>query len=324
MTPGARRSFLAFEQRAEAGDAQAQFRLSELLERGFDSIPPDTLRSLRLLRSSANAGYAPAMNYLGYLFQTGFPSDSFSNFYIIANPDSAQFWLHRAADAGDPKAAHNLAYLILDNPSGKDSDSIAVRYLTAAADEGLPQSMTLLADLCIRGRGLAPDTLRAVSLYERAVESRFPDAELRLLNTIGPRFQLLPDSVLLSEAIRYWKLGARTVSAEQLLQLVDRPAVPDPLRARAYALLGHAYSRGDGLAYDHRKANENFARAAILGDPSAQFILAETLEIFPDLLPDLLPDTPVNSITPAALREMAAAAGITTAEQATRALLDPL
>ena len=151
MSPEARRSFLAFEQRAENGDPEAQYRLSAILEKGFDTIPADTLRSLSLLRRAANAGYAPAMNYLGYLYQTGFPLPKLSegesplspgqspsaveqsegespcspgqspsvvepceggspkSLLIPQNPDSAQYWLHRAATAGDPKAAHNLA-----------------------------------------------------------------------------------------------------------------------------------------------------------------------------------------------------------------------
>ena len=50
MTPEARRSFEAFESRAENGDPEAQYRLSAILERGFDTIPADSVRSLSLLR----------------------------------------------------------------------------------------------------------------------------------------------------------------------------------------------------------------------------------------------------------------------------------
>ena len=101
------------------------------------------------------------------------------------------------------------------------------------------------------------------------------------------------------------------------------PAAPET--ARAYALLGHAYSRGLGVGYDHAKANEYFARAAQLGDPSAQFILAETLEIFPDALRTLLPDLDADdaTMTPESLRAAAARAGVTDAAAATRRLLAP-
>jgi len=354
MTPEARRSFHAFEQRAENGDPEAQYRLSILLEQGFDTIPADTIRSISMLRRSARAGYAPAMNYLGYLYQYGFPSAPASDQFILQNTDSAQYYLHRAAVAGDPKAAHNLAYLLL-NPSAsgqetddengwfgqkEKSDSLAVNYLTQAAEAGLPQSQTLLADLCVQGRGLAPDTLRAITLYEKAIAAGFHDAELRLLNMIGHKFDTLEPYDALSEAVRYWKTGAYAISTAILLHLTSTMP-PDATAAitcksdsvairaayilgRAYALLGHACSHGQGVQYDHRRANEYFARAAMLGDPSAQFILAETLEIFPDALASLFPNLSyeqAESLTPQRLRENAANSGITTAEAATRALL---
>ena len=85
-------------------------------------------------------------------------------------------------------------------------------------------------------------------------------------------------------------------------------------------MLGHAYARGRGVPYDHRLANEYFARAAILGNPAAMFILAETLEIFPDALDDLLPDLP-DTFSPDELRRVAARARIRTAEDASRAII---
>lgn len=310
MTPEARKSFEAFEQKAEAGDPEALYRLSAILEKGYDSIPADTVRSLALLKRAAAAGYAPAQNYLGYLFQSGS--------MIEANPDSAMHYIRMAADKGDNGAAHNLAFLLLNGDDNLANDTLAVMYLTRAADAGLPRSMTLLADLYAEGRGVDTDTLAATQLYEKAIQAGFHDAELRLLNMKGPRWQQLSAAEALSEAVRYWNMGAPMIAVE-LLHLIG-PLEPET--AHAYALLGHAYSRGEGAPYDHRRANEYFARAALMGNPSAQFILSETLEIFPDALADLLPDAPDN-MTPEQLRHEAARAGITSAEEATRALFNP-
>lgn len=312
MTPEASRSFEAFSQKAEAGDPQAMYRLSAILEKGYDSIPADTARSLSLLRRAAEAGLPEARNYLGFLFRNGN--------MVKADPDSAVYWLSRAADAGDPRAAHNLAYLLLFPPDSVYSSILppdsAVAYLRRAADAGLPQSMTLLADLYEKGRLVEKDTLHAITLYESAIARHFPDAELRLLNMMGPTWRLLDSKGSLKEALMYWNIGAYTIAVDLLRQV--GPA--DPETPRAYALLGHATSRGLGTPYDHRKANEYFARAAIMGEPSAQFILAETLEIFPDALCELLPDAP-ESMTPQSLRQSAARAGITSPEAALRALL---
>lgn len=319
MTPEACESFRAFERRAEGGDVEAQYSLSGILERGYDSIAPDSARALSLLRRSAEAGFGPSMNYLGYLFQKGYatPSDTL----LRSNPDSVVYWLSRAAKSGEPRAAHNLAFLLLsDNPYRSEAtDTLSpLSLLRQAADAGLPQSLTLLADLTARGYDAAPDTLRAVELYEKAIKAGFHDAEVRLLNMMGPRWRLYDSRASLSEALRYISLGANTIAVELLLQV--GPA--DPETARAYALLGNAYSRGQGAPYDHRRANEYFARAAILGDPAASFILAETLEIFPDALGDLLPDLP-ESLTPASLRDVAARAGIRSAEEAAKYLVSP-
>lgn len=311
MSPEARKSFKELEKKAENGDPEAQYNLSAVLERGFDSILPDTARSLDMLRRSAGAGYPRACNYLGYLFGRGE--------ILPLRMDSARFWIAKAADAGDALAAHNLGYMLLNDSAG--NDSVAIFYLNKAADAGLPQSLTVLADLYAEGRaGLRPDTARAINLYERAIAADFPDAELRLLNLKGPQWMLLDSEKALSEALRYWALGAPLIAVELARQV--GPA--DAATAKAYALLGNAYSLGRGVPYDHKKANEYFARAAILGNPAAQFILAETLEIFPDALSELVPaDVFPESLTPESLRECAARAGIHTAQEAIRSITSP-
>lgn len=310
MSPEARQSFEAFERKAESGDPEALYRLSAILEKGFDSIPADSVRSLSLLRRSAQQGYAPALNYLGYLFQNGV--------ILPQNTDSARYYIRRAADAGDNMAAHNLAFMLLKHDDNPANDSIAVAYLRRASDSRLPQSQTLLADLYAEGKVVPADTLLSRGLYEEAISEGFRDAELRLLNMMGPKWQELDAASALEEAVRYWNMGAPTIAVE-LLHLIG-PMEPET--ARAYAMLGHAYSRGEGAPYDHRRSNEYFARAALLGNPAAQFILAETLEIFPDALKELLPDLP-QSMSAQSLRESAAKSGINSAEQAARSLLSP-
>lgn len=217
MTPEAKRSFDAFCKRAEAGDPAALFRLSAILEKGYDSIPPDSTTALKLVQKAAEADYPPALNYLGYLYGYGYVVGR--DTLIKANKDSMISYLTRAADRGDQKAISNMAYLLLKSNS---QDSVA-------------------------------------------------------------------DSTL---------------------------------QAKAYALLGHAYSHGIGVTYDHAEANRCFAKAALLGDPAAAFIIAETLEIFPDAVSSLLPPEEAAKMPDAAtLRGQAAKAGITTSDQATKALL---
>lgn len=71
MSPEARRSFAEFEKRVEAEDPEALYRMSVILEQGYDSIPRDSIRSISLLIKSAEKGFGEAQNYLGYLYRRG-------------------------------------------------------------------------------------------------------------------------------------------------------------------------------------------------------------------------------------------------------------
>ncbi len=58
MSPEARRSFAEFEKRVEAEDPEALYRMSVILEQGYDSIPRDSIRSISLLIKSAEKDLA--------------------------------------------------------------------------------------------------------------------------------------------------------------------------------------------------------------------------------------------------------------------------
>lgn len=225
-------------QRAEAGDAAALYQLARLHDIGYDSIPVDTARSTALYRESAALGYGPAQNYLGFRY--------FRGEGVRQDTDSALYWLHKAADGGDPGAANNLGYLYA---SGEfvDKDFVKAReWFAKASEAGLHTAEAQLADLYSAGLGGEADTLAAINLYSRAVEGGLRDARLKLVAL-----------------------------------LKDRAAKGDP---RAMTLLGEAYAKGDGVPYNHELASEYYLRGAIKGNPSAAFVVAELLEIFPDIL----------------------------------------
>ena len=93
---------------------------------------------------------------------------------------------------------------------------------------------------------------------------------------------------------------------------------------RANALLGDAYSKGIGVPYNHQKSIDNFYKAALEGDPSAQFILAELLEIFPDILKNTTTEHLEEEFyLPSYWYARAAEAGITDSESAYQRLYLP-
>ena len=327
-TPEGRREFRQFERRAENGDAEAQYRLATVLETGWDSVPADSVRALELMRRSARNGFPPAMNYLGYLYGKGYKVGNRE--LVPVDRDSSVMWLRRSADAGDPRAVSNLAYLLLnDTVSGRTpverlaADSTAYAYLVKGANSQIPTAFSMLGDMYRDGRWVKRDG----------------DAEARLIALMGHRWQRLPQDSAFNLGLRYY---AGYAPGAGVLLLERATETPDTIGigARAMALLGDAYSRGVGVKYSHDKSLAYFARAALAGNPSAMYILAETLEVFPDALQDLpvdlqdpstdLQDLPavfpdreavINHLSdPARLRAEAVRSGIRTSTDAHRAL----
>ena len=245
-------------------------------------------------------------------------------------------WLRRSADAGDPRAVSNLAYLLLNDTVSTLSseahpctraynDSIAFVYLQKGASAQIPTAFSMLGDMYREGRWVKRDTLKAAANYEAALERGLGDAEARLIALMGHRWQRLPQDSAFHLGQRYYTgyaPGAGVLLLERAAEIPDTTGIC----ARAMALLGDAYSRGVGVKYSHDKSLEYFARAALAGNPSAMYILAETLEVFPDALQDLPSDFPDRDVAisrlsdPARLRAEAARSGIRTSTDAHRAL----
>lgn len=297
---GRRKALRELSQRAASLDPKALYDLASLHDKGYDSIPVDSARSTALYRLSASLGYPRAQNYLGFRY--------FKGEFVRQNVDSALFWLTKAAENGDPSAANNLGYLLSEGDVvGKDYAGAAF-WLKKAAAAGLPQAESQLADLFCKGHGVEKDTAEAISLYNRAIEGGLRDAEIKLLAMMGKKWERLPADSAVSLGRFYYSHRA-PVAAVTLFENAAASGNPDAL-----ALLGDAYSKGYGVEYNHDISIDFFLRAANAGQPSAQFIIAELLDIFPDALPD--------SVPPAVFwYGKAAASGITDASEATQRLI---
>lgn len=299
------------------GDAKAAYDLAVLHDIGYDSVPIDSARSSALYRIAAEKGYPPAMNYLGFRY--------FNGDYLEQNIDSALFWMAKAAGAGDVKAASNLGYLLSHDETVSRDYPQAIYWLTKASKAGLPVAQSLLADMLRQGLGTPKDTLNAEKLYTTAIEHGLQDAELKLLSMKGKEWEgLSPDSAVALG--RYYYSHRAPFIGVTLFENAAAYDSPDAL-----ALLGDAYSRSLGVEYDHDKSVAYFLRSALLNQPSAQFVIGELLDIFPDALSDsvsasivsgFFPDTIPQAISTASYwYEKAAEAGITDAASAADYLL---
>lgn len=288
-SPEARRAFRIFEQRAEQGDSEARYRLATILETGWDSVPHDSVRALSLIRSSAAAGFPPAMNYLGYLYDRGYTVNGRS--LIAVNRDSSIYWLKNAADLNDPRAMSNLAYILLNADTvGKNSDeigkdrSMAVMYLTRAADAEAPTAMSMLGDLYRDGRGVPRDTAKAAELYEKALSGGLGDAEPRLITLMIRRWDRMPQAEQLRLGERYLTTYAPAAGVLLLERAADDTRIPcdTPQMARALYWLGEAASRGVGMPVNPRLGMRRYIRAARLGDADAIRVVDDFRGLYPD------------------------------------------
>lgn len=318
------------EEKAGAGDAEAMFRLARLFESGYDSIPADTLRSISLYREAAAKGFSPAENYYGFLLYNGVKG------YLEADPDSAVALIEKAADKGDPKAANNLGWLFLEGNGIAHDPEKAAAWFSKAASMGLPAAKAQLADLLREGKGLEKDTAKAEKLYIEAIGGGISDAEDKLLSMMHESYMKLPAREALVKGL-YLYLHRAPWAGVLLFERASEAPSDSAVTAHALALLGDASSRAQGVPYNHAKSMEYFHKAALLGNPSAQYIIAEHLDLFPDYFAKETADksssqkeikdnssdkeeTAETEETAAGWYSKAAEAGITTAEAAWRAL----
>ena len=298
--------------RADSGDGEALYRMAYLTELGYDSIAPASAAATGLYIRSAEAGYVPAQSYAGFLlYHSPDPTDRERGLSLM----------RAAADNGDAKAANNLGFLLAYPTDAGVAPAYreAQYWLGRAAAEGLPTAQAQLADLLKAGLGSAPDTARAEALYAVAIEGGVADAQLKLLALKMPEWQSLPSDTLMTLGRRFYTHRAPAVGVE----LFDVVATRDSL-AEAFALLGDAYSRAQGVSYDHERSLHYFLTAALRGNAAAQFVIAELLDIFPDSLegrPELPADASESIHTADYWYELAARAGITDASAAARSLL---
>lgn len=277
-------------------------------------LPADTISSEEMvsrLKAAAEKGDTEAMNYLGYLYlsgQEGVPTDSAEGL----------LWLIRAAQKGDVKAASNLGWLYLEGDMLEKDEEEGAKWITTAADAGLPVAQSILGDLYLEGRGVERDSAAADSLYMKAFENGLGDAGYKLYSLRSPGYDALSPEEQVEEGLYYYLRGAPSEGVKLFYMAADKED------ARALALLGDAYTRAVGVPYDYDLSLGYYLKAAVAGNPSAQFVIGELLDIFPDALRKFKEEEPYTELPedPFYWYEKAEEEGITDADIATRRLFN--
>ena len=167
--------------KAEAGDAEAQFNLGQMLRLGKD-VERDDAEAVRLYRLAAEQRHAKAQFTLGWMYANGRGVD---------RDDAEAVKLYRlAVEQGHDGAHTNLGWMY-ENGRGVEQDNAeAVRLYRFAAEQGSAQAQRNLGVMYHNGKGVAQNyweayiwhSIAAANGIQSSVENRDMDAKLLLLS----------------------------------------------------------------------------------------------------------------------------------------------
>ena len=193
----------ALQEKADSGDAAAQYKLGVLLE-GDDNTPPNYAQAVLWIRKSADQGYPAAENELGILYEhaEGVPfdeglylswvqkaadqnyppaEDELGSIYLTENSKlhdyaKAAVWFKKAADQGYAKAEDDLGNLYRFGRGVKQNYGLAAELYKRAADKGHTQAAVDLGVLYINGQGVSKSQTQALALFKKATDKGDSDA----------------------------------------------------------------------------------------------------------------------------------------------------
>ncbi len=161
-----------FKNQAEAGDAEAQFRLGEIYESGLGEPGTDRNDAIAWYRRAAAQGHAQAAFRLGHLLEEqGGQEEAAAEAY------------RQASLAGLPEAAYNLARLYRDGTGVGQDQRWAARLYRQAYGAGLARASLDLAQLALIGPGR--DEVVALAWALRAKDEGLPGGAALAQNLSG-------------------------------------------------------------------------------------------------------------------------------------------
>jgi TPR repeat protein len=144
---------------ADRGDANAQFNLAILYERGL-GVRRDLSEAFELCQLAAAQRLPQAEVELGRMYARGWGT--------AQRYGEALQWFEKAADQGDADGQRNMGWLY-DQGYGVARDyRIAAKWYQLAANHGNAEGQYALANLYLEGNGVKKDPVQAYCLLTRA------------------------------------------------------------------------------------------------------------------------------------------------------------
>ena len=154
--------------RAEAGDAEAQYRLGRMFLDG-DGVSQDHVQSVAWFRKAAAQGHPRAQNNLGIAYAKGLG--------VSKDDTLAVEWYRKAAAQGEMLAQSNLGVMYSSGDGVPQDLAQAAAWYRKAADQGFAPAQFYLGTLYASGRGVPQDSAQAVAWYRKAAAQGFAEAQ---------------------------------------------------------------------------------------------------------------------------------------------------
>ena len=122
-------SFQLYQPKANQGDADAQFNLALLYNRGVGT-PQDTKQAVYWYTKAAEQGHANAQYKLGRLYMYGYGEE------VQEGSKWAAYWLTKASEQGLVQAQYNLGHMYEWGDGGPQDYKLAFFWYTKAAEQG--------------------------------------------------------------------------------------------------------------------------------------------------------------------------------------------
>lgn len=167
-----------YRQAALQGQVEAQYRLARLVTKGAKGLKKDPATGLKLFADAANKGYAPAMNALGLIYQTGQDTP--------ADAAKAAEWYRKAADLKYAESENNLGMLYLEGKGLQRDLGEAFKLFDRAAAQGDGWGLNNLGGMYEMGWGTPPNRGRALELYRQALAKGIASAQANIDRLSAP------------------------------------------------------------------------------------------------------------------------------------------
>ena len=244
-------------EKAEAGDAAAQYSLAEMYWDG-DGVPDDHVEAARWYREAAEQGYVEAQRMVGFMYDLGVG--------VPENHVEAAKWYQKAAEQGHADVQSSLGFLC-ERGKGVPQDYVeAAKWYRKAAEQGHAGAQSSLGGAYRNGEGVLKNGVEAAKWYRKAAERGHVDAQVRLSLMYREGDGVAKDEV---EADKWTQ---EVANRERFAEAKRTQTALDHADALTQRNLGEAYYNGRGPKSDIEAAKW-FQKAAEQGYAGAQWFL---------------------------------------------------